>query len=176
MSLLKSVSESEAQNEVKQVYGGFAQLLGRVPNVVKFHTASTTTYKYLMGVINEFADHPTLDPVLITYLRIIVPFKLKGEYCVKFQSFLIKNRGVTDEEIEIAKRNPANLPIDEKRKALLLFVLDVLDDKHENIEEKLDKVRSHGWTDQEIYELCFIGALQKGMTHLIKAFKVEHDY
>lgn len=176
MSLLKTVHENEATNVTKQVYDGFAGMMGRVPNVIKFHTASTLTYPYMMGMLNEFANHPNLDQALITYLRVIVPYRYRGEYCVKFQSFLLKGLGESDENIEIAKKDPTKLPMDEKRKSLLVFALDILDENYENVEGKLEKVKSYGWTDQDIYEFCMLGGFQKGMIPLVTGFKVEHDF
>lgn len=176
MSLLKTIEVSEATGVVKQIYDGFEQNLGKVPNVIKFHSISQTIYPRLMDLLNQFAQHSRLDPVLITYLRVIIPYRYNGEYCVKFQSHLVKMYGEPEENIEIAKKDPSQLPMDEKRKTLLLFALDLIDGKHENIEAKLEKVKEFGWTDEDIYEYCFLGGLHKGMMPLVKGFKVEHDY
>lgn len=176
MTLLKQVNENEATDMVKQVYDGFTQVLGRVPNVVKFHTASSTIYPYFMGLVNEFADHPNLDPVLLNYLRIIVSHRYGGEYCVKFQSFLAKSRGESEDNIETAISNPHEINMDDKRKTLLLFALDIVDGNHDDVENRIAALKSIGWTDQDIYEICFLGGLQKGMVPLIMGFKVEHDF
>lgn len=176
MTLLKQVNENEATDAVKQVYDGFSQILGKVPNVVKFHTASSTIYPYFMGLVNEFADHPRLDPILLTYLRIMVSNKYGGAYCVKFQSFLAKARGESDENISAAINKPETIDLDEKRKTLLLFALDVVDGKHDNIENRIAALKSIGWCEQDIYEICFLGGLQKGMVPLVTGFKVEHDF
>lgn len=176
MTLLKQINETEANDVVKQVYQGFTQNIGRVPNVVKFHSVSPTIFPYLMGMVNEFSNHPTIDPILVSYLRMLVSHKYAGEYCVKFQSFLIKNRGESHQNITQAIKNPQSIKMDEKRKELLLFALDVVCGHPDNIEDRIQHVKSLGWTDSDIYELCFLGGLQKGMVPLIKGFKVEHDY
>lgn len=176
MTLLKTINENEATGVVKKVYERFTLIMGKVPNVIKLHSASTTTFPYILGLLNEFAEHPNLDREILTYLRIIIPHRNNGEYCVALQSAIIKSMGVSETEIETAKNNPENLPLDEKRKTLLLFAVDVIEGYYDNIETRLEKLRTLGWTDQEIYEMCFLGSFQKGMIPLINAFKVKKDF
>ncbi len=176
MPLLKTISEEEATSVVKKVYDGYQSVFGKVPNVIKFHSASQTTFNYLMGLLNEFSNNSEIDPLTLTFLRIIIPHRNGGTYCVKFQSKIIKTLGVSDGEIEKAKNDPGELSLDEKRKSLLLFAIDVIEGNHNNIESRLTDLRNLGWTDKNIYEICFLGALQKAMIPLVESFKVENDY
>lgn len=176
ISLLKTVNPDEAQGVVKDVYAGFSEKLGKLPHVIRFHSASPRVYGYLMGLMNEFAGHSTLDPVLQAFLRAIVSRREGGEYCVKFQSFLLQAYGVPPEKIEKALHNPEDAPLADKQKHLLLFALRLIEGQTEATPEEIEKLHDMGWTDEEIYELCFLGGLQKGMVPLIKGFKVAHDF
>lgn len=176
ISLLKTVKPEEANDLVKDVYKGFSEKMGKVPNVIQFHTASQKVYGYLMGMFNDFSMHPTIDPVLQAYLRVIISHREGGEYCVEFQSFLLQAYGVSNEEIKLVLEDPENVRIDEKQKQLLLFALRLIEGSPGNTSEDLHKLHNLGWSDREIYEMCFLGGVQKGMIPLVKGFEVEHDF
>ena len=176
ISLLKTVEPEKAEGVVKDVYDGFSEKLGKLPNVIRFHSASPRVYGYLMGLMNEFATHSTIDPVLQAFLRAIISHREGGEYCVKFQSYLLQANGVSQEAINQTLHNPESVPLTDKQKQLLLFALRLIEGQHETTPEALEKLHNMGWSDEEIYELCFLGGLQKGMVPLIKGFSVEQDF
>ena len=176
ISLLDTVKPKEAQGLVNDVYSGFSNALGKLPNVIQFHTASPDIYGYLMGVLNEFSTHQSINPVLQAYLRVIISHREGGEYCVKFQSYLLRMHGILQEDIDLAVEDPKNVKLEEKQKQLLLFALQLIAGGTEPVTEDLNKLRDLGWTDKDIYEICFLGGLQKGMTPLINGFKVQHDF
>lgn len=116
MTLLKSVKPSEASGGIKQIYDGFISKLGKIPNVIQFHTASPSIYGHLMGILNTFSQHPTLDRELLAYLRYIISHRVGGAYCVQFQSYLLKAYGQSDENIAYAVTDLAKLKMDDKKK------------------------------------------------------------
>ncbi len=136
MSLLKTVNESEAIGFIENVYSTFTQNFDKVPNVVKFHTASTVLFQKLMDFINHSQGHATLNPVLMAYTRLVISHYYKGEYCVRLQSALLKMHGVKEKDIEQAKNNILELKLEEKQKSLLLFVFDLTNGNHQNVKQK----------------------------------------
>lgn len=176
MTLLKTVKPSEASGGIKQIYDGFISKLGKIPNVIQFHTASPSIYGHLMGILNTFSQHPTLDRELLAYLRYIISHRVGGAYCVQFQSYLLKAYGQSDENIAYAVTDLAKLKMDDKRKTLLCFALALLENTDMDVPQHLQDLHNKGWQDQEIYEYCFLGGLQMGMMPLVEGFRVEKDY
>ncbi|MCG8700388.1 MAG: hypothetical protein MI922_20200, partial [Bacteroidales bacterium] len=154
MTLLKTLPENEATGVAKVVYDGFKQQFGKIPNIIKFHTASTYTFETFMSLIQLFAEHSKLDRVLISYLRLILSRKYGGNYCVSFQSFINKAHGESDENIQQALDDVTKLNMDEKRKSLLLFTIELLEGTNANIKNQLEQLHLLGWDDKEIYEFC----------------------
>ncbi len=58
----------------------------------------------------------------------------------------------------------------------MVFVIDLMFDKPMNKKERLSKLKDLGWTDKDIYELSFLGGLQRGMIQVIKGFELEFDF
>lgn len=176
MSLLNYIDEKNAEGIVKQVYNGFSAVVKKVPNVVQFHSASPELFPKFMNYVDHFSNHPTLDPILIAYTRLMVSTRKGGEYCKRLQSALLKMYGETEERIKVAVNDSANLEMDNKRKAILLFAVNMVDNKIENAKPHVKNLKNHGWSDKDIYELCAIAGLQSGMVPLIKGFEVEFDF
>ena len=176
MSLLKTVFENDATGVLKEIYGGFSQKLGKVPNVMKVHSVSPEFFGRLMGVYQYFMGHPTLDPLLVGLLRVIISNKNQGEYCVAFQSQVARLNGASDEDLEQAKKDVHGLKMDEKRKSLLVFAVRLIQREEQDTKKEIEKLKTLGWTEKEIYELCVVGALQKGFIPMVEGFEVEIDY
>lgn len=176
MALINYVKRENATGQIADIYEKIEQRMNKIPNVVQFHSASPELFPKFMSVIGHFFDHPTLDSVTVAYIRFLISFHEKGEYCVRLQSLALKSFGVSEEQLNKAKENYYNLQLDEKRKALVCFILDEIFDKLVNTEEKLKQLDELGWTEKDIYEASVLAALQKGMVRVITAFKLEFDY
>jgi len=176
MALINYVKKEEATGQIADIYTMIENKMHVVPNAIQFHSASPEFFGKIMNVFNHFSEHPSLDPVSVAYIRMLISNIAGGEYCVRFQSKLLLYMKVTQEAIEQAKGDYNLIQLDEKRKSLVCFVLDEMFDKMDNAEQRINELRKLGWADKDIYEASIIGALQKGMVQLLKTFKVEIDF
>ncbi len=177
MSLISYVKKEEAQGQIAEMYKALEAKLNILPNVVQFHTASPELYPKLIGFLEHFFDHPNLGLTTIAYIRMLVSDREGGQYCVRFQTSILKYLGEKESDIEQTKTNYNNLKLDAKAKQLVLFVLDVIfSSEHEGIEERLNELKELGWSEPDIYEACMIAAFQKGVVPIIKAFQLEMDF
>lgn len=176
MSLIETVQEKEANGFIAQVYSGIKSKMNRVPNVIKFHTASPELFEKVMPVFDYYSGHPNLDPILVAYIRMLLSGIYECNYCIRFQTSVLKFMGISENDIDQAKENYYKVNLDYKRKLLLCFVLDEMQDKIENPKERINELTQFGWTEKDIYEASILGALQRGMVQLIKTFKVDIDF
>lgn len=176
MALINYVKKEEATGIIADVYKNIEDRMQVVPNVIQFHSASPELFVKIMNVFNHFFDHESIDPVTMAYIRLLVSNIAGGEYCVRFQSKVLQYLGISIEDINLAKTDYLQTKLDNKRKALLCFVLDEMFDKIENAQLRIDELKAFGWSEKDIYEASIISALQKGMVQVIKTFKVEYDF
>jgi len=78
--------------------------------------------------------------------------------------------------VQLFKENTANAPLDDKEKALLLFVLKALENPHSVTAEGVENLRELGLSDQQIFDAVNSGATMRAGNILFDAFKVEVDY
>jgi alkylhydroperoxidase family enzyme len=176
MSILKITNKDEATGAVAAVYQLMEDRIKFIPNVVKMHSVSSDFFEKFMAVTGFYTDHPTLDPVLVSYIRLLISHHENAEYCIRLQSAVLNNYKVTADDIKIACNDYNLINLDPKRKMLVCFVLDMMFDRLTDAENNVNKLKEVGWTEKDIYEASMLGAVQKGTTKVISAFKVENDF
>ncbi len=105
MALINYVKKDEATGAIASIYEKMEQRLNILPNVLQFHTASPGLYPKLISIFDHFIEHERLDVFTIAYTRLLVSHLGGGEYCVRFQSSILKYLGVSEENIEKAKQD-----------------------------------------------------------------------
>ena len=176
MSLLKSIKKEEASGAVATVYEMMQQRVGFIPNVVKLHTASPDLFEKFMSLVGHYTDHPSLDPVMVSYVRYLISSIENTTYCMKLQTAVLKNYNVTGEELSVAGRDYHEIALDPKRKELVLFVMDMMYGKPGNTQKRIIQLKDLGWAEKDIYEMSMLGAIQKGVVQLIKTFEIQPDF
>ncbi len=176
MALIDYVKKEEATGKIAQMYQLLEERMHILPNVIQFNTASPELFEKMMGFWQHYMDHPRFDSQMVAWIRLLISHAEGGTYCVRFQSSILRYLGVKEEELSAAFEDYSKLPMDQKRRDLIVFVVDMMLGNHKDTKFKLVDLRSLGWTDQDIYEASVLGALQKGMVQVVKVFQVEIDF
>jgi alkylhydroperoxidase family enzyme len=176
MAFIKTVSPEKAEGKIAELYAPVLEMIGSVPKSLEMWSASPTLLELQMGFMGYFMQHQTLDPNLTTLIRYLVAKECDHQYCVNFNGqMLTKMGGISEDQLKAIGANPKEAPLDEKGKAMLLFVLKALKSP-ETVEAKdLDSLRNLGWTDQDIYEATVHGANMVLSGTLFKAFRMGEE-
>lgn len=80
-----------------------------------------------------------------------------------------------DPEVEAAirRRDVESAPLPEREKALLRFVTILTEAAYKIADEHVQALRDHGWTDPQIAEAVYIGALFAFFNRVADAFGIE---
>lgn len=177
MSLLKTVPPTEASGEVAAIYDQIKAAFGGVPNVLSIWSASPYFLKQQFEMIGYYMQHPSLSGPLLACIRMVVSKNTHCQYCVDMNAgMLINMMGWTQEQVAAVVDDPAAANLLEREKAMLLFVLKAVDDAPGVSAAELDALRSHGWSDIEIFDALNHGARMVAGDIILNAFKVERDY
>ncbi|MFC1883194.1 carboxymuconolactone decarboxylase family protein [Thermodesulfobacteriota bacterium] len=175
MALIKIMTPDNAEGEIKEVYDEFIKTAGMVPKPFQMYSASPPLFQLQKSVINYFMNHPHLKFTLLAAIRFSVASDNDFNYCMNLNTDFLKFAGLTEEQIGEVKNNPEKSALDEKDKAMLLFVLKVLK-KPESIEKSdIDAMHELGWTDQDIFDAAIHGAGMLSLGKMFKAFKMDED-
>lgn len=177
MSIVQTVAPEQASGKVAQVYAHFQETMGRVPAGIRLYSSSPDLLEQLSQQNAYYAQHPSLGFPLLALVRMLVSEQNECAYCIGFnESMLINRLGYTPEQIAAAKRNPADVPLAEKDKAMLLFVLKGTRAPKSVTKDDLDRLRALGWGDRDIVDGLFHGARNAAVDIMFDALKVENDF
>lgn len=177
MSLLNTIEPDQAEGAVAETYQDISKMIGFVPNALRMYSTNPVMLRQRWAGISYYFQHPTLSGSLFACIRLLVSVTQRCEYCITLNTGMLMNQfGVKPEQIEAMKQNPEGAPIDDKEKALLVFVLRSVADSNGTTAAEIQSLRDTGCTDQEIFDALSHGAQQVAGDIMLNALKVENDF
>jgi len=178
MPLIQTIKPEEATGELAELYGNIAAMRGRVSNSAQIFSASPELIKQQMSFIEYYMlKQKSLSMPLLASIRMLISDKNSCSYCVDMNaSILINMAGWTPKEVEAMRADPQNAKLDEKEKAMLLFVLKAVRTPHDVNAQDVQKLRDLGYKDGEILDATNHGARMSAIDIIFDAFKIEKDF
>ncbi len=176
MALIKTVTVEEAEGTVKEVYDRLMETARTVPLPMKMMSASPDLMAIQIQSLAHFFRHPTLSFALLGHIRLLVANQFNYPYCVEFNSGLLQMlTDISDEQLEAVKEDPSNASLEEKDKALLLFVLKSIKTPDSVVQSDVDELKEMDWSEKDIFEATHHGADMIRHGILFKAFKIAEE-
>ncbi len=177
MPLIQSITPQQAEGRIREVYDQVTAAFGGVPNAMQIYSASPELLAGQWAGIGYYMQHPTLNFVLLAMMRMLISQQGHCDYCIGFnESLLINHAGLSVEQVQAAKRDPASAPLPPKDLAMLLFTLKATHDSTSITAADLDALRRQGWSDKDILDALNHAAHMLGADMLLNALKVEKDF
>jgi len=173
MALIKTVQPEEAEGKVKEAYSAFMAVAGMVPKPFEMLSPSPELLTTQGKVMGYYFSHPTLGFPLLAHIRYLVALHCDYQYCINLNSGLLKNlAGLSEEQISSLSADPEKAPLEDKDKAILLFVLKAVKTP-ETVEHKdVDALHDLGWEDKDILDAVHHGAGMVSAGIMFKTFKM----
>ncbi len=175
MALIKTIPPEKAEGKLAELYAETEQMFGMVPNNVRLLGVSPAILENQLEFAGYFMAHPTLSVPFLAMVRMLVSKACKSPYCQNLNAGLLMKAGIKLEQIETMQADPTRAPLTEKEKALLLFVLKATENPHSVVAADLDKLRSLGWQDVDIFDAVAHGGRMVGTNIIFDTFKIDTD-
>jgi uncharacterized peroxidase-related enzyme len=175
MAIIQITPPEKAEGKLAELYASAELLFGAVPNNAQLLGVSPAVLENQMYMVQYYMKHPTLSAQLLSMIRLLVSRACKSEYCDSFNAGLLRKLGFSSEQIEAARSDATKAPLDEKEKALLLFVLKATDQPKAVTASDMDKLRSLGFTDVDIFDAVAHGARAVATNIIFDTFKIDPD-
>ncbi len=176
MALLHTIAAEEATGKVKGVYDQLMKTARVIPRPMQMMSASPDLLAIQVQFLNHYYRHPTLGFALLAHIRLLVSHHFNYAYCVDFNTSLLQMlTDISDEQLDSVKANPATASLDEKDKAMLLFVLKCVKTPDATEKKDIDGLKKMDWTEKDIFEATQHGADMIRHGTLFKAFKMAED-
>ncbi len=170
MFMLNHVKPEDATGKVAEAYSIFPEGVP-VPAPLVLMSASPDLAHAQSNIIGYYMGHDKLDIGLLSMIRYLVANELNYGFCIDFNAGLLKMAGgFSDEGLKALRETPENAPLEDFQKELLLFVLKVVKTPEAVEKADVERLRSLGWTDRDIFDAAYHGAAMAGPAVLYKAF------
>lgn len=173
MALIQTVPPEKAEGKLAELYAEVEQIFGMVPNNVQMLGVSPAILENQLQLIEHYMGHPSLSTPFLAMVRMLVSKACRSPYCQNLNSGILMKAGFTAEQIATMQADPAQAPLDEKQKALLLFVLKACDNPHSMTAEDVDSLRSLGWSEVDMMDALAHGARMVGTNIIFDTFKID---
>lgn len=150
MFMIDYVTPENAKGAVKKVYSMFPEGVP-VPAPLQLYSASPRYLLKQMSIIGDFMEDDAYDPGFLAALRYIGASTTCFDACTVFNREYLKSMGLTDAEVDALATDPKQ-SFEENEAAMIMLVTKSTADPDSVTGQDVDSVRSHGWTDQQIFE------------------------
>ena len=173
MSLLKTVAPENAEGDVEKAYSFFTNNSIPIPKPFEMMSVSPDLLKIQSQLLKYYTTHPTLGFPLLTMIRFLVAKEYNYAFCTDFNFHFLKMQGMEDAEIEGTVSAPETAPLEDKDRALLVFVLKTIKTPDAVNAEDVDVLHELGWNDRDILDAVVHGTGMIGPSFMMKAFKMD---
>jgi alkylhydroperoxidase family enzyme len=175
MAILETTPPAKANGKLAWLYEIAEQTFGSVPNNVQLLGVSPFILQNQMQFSQYFFNHPVLSGQLLAMIRLQVALSTETDYCVHLNTGILMQEGFTRDQVEAAKSDPRQAELDDKEKALLLFVLKATKAPHSVTTEEVQELRQMGWSYMNILDAVCHGARSIAANIIYDTFKLEKD-
>lgn len=176
MPLIHTVTPENATGDVAAIYDEINTMFGFVPNAIQLDSINPDRLRHHWEGIKQAVVHPTLSQELFTTIRLLGSEIEHCEYCIGLNAgMLMQMHGRSVDDIAAIKADPAAAPLNDKEKALLVFVVKALKDSNGISENDIATLHAAGNDDREIFDAMTHGAQQIAGDIILNAFKVAPD-
>lgn len=155
MQVLRPVDPDTASGKTRELLGAVKQRLNAIPNMIRLMANSPAILGAYLK-FNEAFDETRLTPKLRGLMTAAVS-ELNGcEYTLAVAMALGRREGLTEDELNAARRIEANDP---KTLAALRFAARAVRERGRVPSVEVEGLRSAGFSDEEIVEMIGVVAL-----------------
>lgn len=175
MALVQTIPPEKAEGKLAELYAEVEQMFGMVPNNVRMLGVSPPLLENQLQLIGHYMGHPSLATPFLAMVRMLVSKACHSPYCQNLNSGLLLKAGFTNEQIAAMQADPTQAPLDDKQKALLLFILKACNNPHSVSAEDMDRLRSLGWSEVDVVDAVAHGARMVGTNIIFDTFKIDRE-
>ena len=173
MALIKTIDPEKAEGDVKEVYDALKTNIGVIPSPMALASASPWMMKTMWQSIQYYTQHSNLGFGLLSTIRYLVAEEYDYAFCINFNKNFLKMQGMSDEDIQKTTQDPAQAPLDDKDRAMVVFVMNAIKQPNEATQADVDSLHSFGWEDGDILDAMSHATSMIGASIMMKTFKMD---
>lgn len=172
MTNLSEVDSGSNDLEVKNVLERSKRMLGRIPNMIGAMASSPAVADLYLSIQTSFQGF-SLPPEFIELIAVTVAEANSCYYCLCAHHAKAKRYGIARDDLDKARLATSG---NAKTAVALEFVKDMIVNRCENMPNRIDLLKSHGWNEAEISEIITVATLNIFPNYFNKLNETELDF
>jgi uncharacterized peroxidase-related enzyme len=177
MSLLQGMIEpKDATGDIKKIYDMMEERYGFVPNAIKMQSINPNTMKLLAQLSKYFAEETGFSEGFRFVANEIIAQNDECAYCISMMKGAIVNKlRLSLDQLDAIIQDPSLAPLDNKERALLVFVKKISKDSNSTTKEDIKSLHDAGATDLEIFDAINYTTQMIKIHTMLNALKIDLD-
>jgi len=172
--LIHYTSVEQAKDDVKAVYTEIKAAFGIVPEPIKGLSLNPAILRNTWEMYKTMGSNKAFSPKTTTMMRYLIAEANHCEYCVGFNKGMMLNIfKMSEDEINALQKNPSTAKLDEKQKAMLLFMLKSTSHPSDVNQADIDALKKLGWSEKDIMEGVKQATEMVATSLFIDTFKIQ---
>jgi len=172
--LINYVSEADAKDDVKAVYTEIKAAFGIVPEPIKGLSLNPAILRNTWEMYKTMGSNKAFSPKTTTMMRYLIAEANHCKYCVGFNKGMMLNIfKMSEDEINTLQKDPSTAKLDEKQKAMLLFMLKSTSHPSDVNQLDIDALKKLGWSETDIMEGVKQATEMVATSLFIDTFKIQ---
>ncbi len=173
MTFIHTIPEDSAEGETAAMYARLRHELGYVPNFAK-------AFSHRPGVMARFGElldsiKGNMDARRYELATIAAAKELRSSYCMLAHGSVLLRDHYSAGELQAIAESPDESTLTETDKEIMRFAAKVARDATAITEEDLDRLRAHGLSDAEIFDIAAATAARSFLTKTADAMGAQPD-
>ena len=147
--------ENQAEKErLERLFKRVKAIYGRLPPQMEFLGNIDAEYleEFLTSVL-RVVKHAHIHFDIFAFIRLHIAFKEGYPYCKVFNRNLLLSKGYREEQLDAVVESIANIPFDERDKALALFALRAIYESATCTQERFNELYAMGWSQKDVFDI-----------------------
>jgi uncharacterized peroxidase-related enzyme len=173
MSFIKTLSEGEATGDAAALYREDGNRLGYVANYTKAFSHRPDVlrgWQQLNGAIKS-----SMDLRIYELATLAAATRLRSSYCSLAHGKVLASKFYSTTEVASIARDYTDAGLSESEVALMAFAEKVATRANEITVSDIDELRTHGFSDPEIFDIAAAAAARCFFSKLLDAMGAEPD-
>ena len=172
--LISYTSVEQAKDDVKVVYTEIKAAFGIVPEPIKGLSLNPAMLRNTWEMYKIMGSNKHFSPKTTTMMRYLVAEANHCEYCVGFNKGMLMNIfKLNEDEINTLQKDPNTANLENKQKAMLLFMLKSTSHPSQVNQANIDALKKLGWSEKDIMEGVKQATEMVATSLFIDTFKIQ---
>ncbi|BAF71903.1 hypothetical protein [Sulfurovum sp. NBC37-1] len=148
------VKPNLAQKErLDNLYKKVKAVYGNIPPQMEFLGNIDATYlEDFFKAVLRIVKHPNIEFDLFGFIRLHIAFSEGYDYCKMYNTKLLLSRGYAQAVLDGVVTDMANIPLDERHKALGKYAIRAIYESRACMQNDLDALYAMGWSQKDVFD------------------------